>query len=200
MTTHILWPTFLWEAQHDPTIPLALAQAILPADDQLRSWADVRPWASDDLLHEDPSWLYAKERILEEAVKYADTTGVLYHELYITSMWVNAQYQRQNHAPHHHPNSLFSGVWYLDTPPGSQCFMMYDPRPASGIIKPRTKTIQGNISVAAGAGVMMMWPSWVQHSTQSITVDELESPRISLAFNIMLRDTIQDHSARINYL
>ncbi len=200
MTAHILWPTFLWEGQEDPTIALTLAQELLPDDYVLRDWSDVRPWSSDDLLHHREEWTYARDRILEEAVRYAEYSGILYQNLYITSMWVNAQYQRQNHAAHRHPNSLFSGIWYLDTPPGSQCLMIYDPRAGTDVIKPRTREQQGNIGVAAHAGSMLMWPSWLLHSTQSITVNELERPRISLAFNIMLRDSIDDHSARIDYL
>lgn len=190
----------MWEEQHDPTIALVLAQEILPDDTYLRDWSDVRPWASDDLLHHREEWAHAQDCILAAAGRYAEAQGILYQNLYITSMWVNAQYQRQNHAPHRHPNSLFSGIWYLDTPPGSQCFMLYDPRSGSDVIKPRTKNVQGNIGVAASAGVMLMWPSWLMHSTQSITVNELDRPRISLAFNVMLRDTIEDHSARIDYL
>lgn len=200
MTAHLLWPTYLWEEYEDPTIALALAEELLPEDQVLQSCSDVRPWASDDLLHDREEWSFVRDRVLETAARFAEYSGILYSNLYITSMWVNAQYQRQNHVAHTHPNSLFSGVWYLDTPPGSQCFMLYDPRPASSVIKPRTTSPQGNIGIAARRGTILMWPSWLQHSTQSITVDELDRARIALAFNVMLRDSVDDHSARINYL
>lgn len=200
MQIHYLWPTSLWESYQDTTLALEVAKSLLPDENTLKNWTDVRPWCSEDLLHEQDEWTFARDIILEEAVQYADNQQILYQNLYITSMWVNAQYQRQNHVAHTHPNSLFSGIWYLDTPPGSQCFTMYDPRPASAVISPRTKNLQGNISVPARAGTILIWPSWVMHGTQSITPDELERPRISLAFNVMLRDSITRHSARIDYL
>lgn len=198
MTIHSLWPTLLWENNLDPTVALTVAQSILPSDQELRSWSDVRPWSSTDLLHEEELWAWAVNNILEQARSYADAQGILYKELYISSMWVNAQYQRQNHQAHVHANSLFSGVWYLDVPLGSQCFMLFDPRPASGVFKPRNRYTVGNISVAPSAGLVLMWPSWLQHSTQSITVDELDRPRVAIAFNVMLRDDIDQHSQRIN--
>jgi hypothetical protein len=45
-----------------------------------------------------------------------------------------------------------------------------------------------------------MWPSWLQHHTASTTAEELAEPRISISYNIMLRDTIDTHSARLDLI
>jgi len=50
------------------------------------------------------------------------------------------------------------------------------------------------------AGLWYMWPSWLQHHTASTTAEELAEPRISISYNIMLRDTIDTHSARLDLI
>lgn len=191
---HQLWPTIIYR----DTVSTAVVdhvKTLLPADDLLRSWQGLRPWSTDDLLHEQSEFAEFSATVLDHAGRLADHLGVSRDELYITSMWANAQYQRQNHAAHTHPNSLFSGVCYLQTPVNSQTLIFYDPRPQTQVFKP-----SGPDSSITGfypqVGDLYLWPAWLMHSTQSMTVEELAEPRISISWNIQLHSDIQDHSAR----
>ena len=47
------------------------------------------------------------------------------------NMWANINYQGGYNRPHIHPNSLFSGVYYIKTPPNSGKLVCNDPRPGS---------------------------------------------------------------------
>jgi uncharacterized protein (TIGR02466 family) len=191
---HELWPTTVY---HD-TIDTAVVEwikTLLPEDSLIRSWQGLRPWSTDDLLHEQTALADFTSMILDHANRLADHLGIVRDELYITSMWANVQYQRQNHAAHTHANSLFSGVYYLQVPLHSQALVFYDPRPQSQVFKPSGPdcSITG---FHPRVGDLYLWPSWLLHSTQSTTVEELSEPRISISWNIQLHSDIQDHSAR----
>jgi uncharacterized protein (TIGR02466 family) len=173
---------------------LELAQKLLPSESELRRVA-TRPWSTDDLLHEQAEFEPLVKLILAEADQLADLEGIRRRELYVTSMWINAQYQGQNHIAHTHPNSLYSGVIYLQVPEHSQRLVFTDPRPQAQVLRPRG-TIT-NLGFQPRAGLWYMWPSWLQHATMSTTDSELTVPRISLSYNIMLRDTIDTHSSRL---
>ena len=45
------------------------------------------------------------------------------------NMWANINYPGNFNRPHIHPNSLFSGVYFIKTPQKSGNLMVYDPRP-----------------------------------------------------------------------
>ena len=45
------------------------------------------------------------------------------------NMWANINYPGNANRPHLHPNSLFSGVYWIKTPVKSGALMLYDPRP-----------------------------------------------------------------------
>ena len=190
-----LWPTNIYSEyiSIDPWLPAV--QQLLPEDSQLRSWADIRPWASSDLLHETPEFTDLAELILKHSEVYAHSQGLLWESLTINSMWVNAGYQHQNHSQHIHPNSWISGVVYLQVPEGSSSLIFTDPRPAA-VVQRSSLHDQGIQGFQPRTGDIFLWPSWLYHGTHSHTVEELAEPRISLAFNIGLHRDIQDHSAR----
>lgn len=176
---------------------LELARARLPADDELRR-VGTRPWSTGDLLHEETEFEPLATAILVEANRLADLEGLHRQSLYVTSMWINAQYQAQNHIAHTHPNSLYSGVIYLQVPEHSQRLVFSDPRPQAQVLRPRGTVT--NLGFQPRAGLWYMWPSWLQHATMSTTDSELSEPRISVSYNIMLRDRIDTHSSRLELL
>ena len=55
------------------------------------------------------------------------------------NMWANINYPGCFNRPHIHPNSLFSGVYFIKTPQKSGNLMVYDPRPGVQLTMPNRK-------------------------------------------------------------
>ena len=55
------------------------------------------------------------------------------------NMWANVNYPGCFNRPHIHPNSLFSGVYFIKTPQQSGNLMVYDPRPGVQMAMPSRK-------------------------------------------------------------
>lgn len=192
-----LFATPLMELTIDHRPWLDLALTLLPSRRELQT-VGSRPWCTEDLLHESAEFQPLVEEIIGAADHMADVEGIHRQSLYISSLWINAQLQQQNHQAHTHPNSLYSGVIYLQVPEHSQRIVFTDPRPQAQVLRPRG-TIT-NLGFQPRAGLWYMWPSWLQHHTASTTATELAEPRISISYNIMLRDTIDTHSARLTLI
>ena len=141
--------------------------------------------------------IYLLDGSIIETNRVLDHNGIMRDSAYISSMWLNAAYQHNNHVAHTHPNSIFSGVVYLQCPKNSQQLIFWDPRPQTSIMQLRSTIEQSYASIDPTVGIMALWPSWLMHSTQSVTTVELSQPRLSIAFNIMIKDTIDIPNARI---
>lgn len=182
---------------------------LVPSEHKIKSFRGNRPWCSDDNLHLLPQFKELKDFIILETNYGLDWLGIERDEHYISGLWLNAQYQNNNHSLHTHANSLFSGVVYIDTPENSQSLVFRDPRPQTQVMVPSVKrNPDGSLSehdpshmpsVTPRPGSMYFWPSWLPHSTYSDTDQELERPRLTMAFNIMIRGKNDAHSARFTF-
>jgi uncharacterized protein (TIGR02466 family) len=204
LSTIKLWPSEIYRVLVQDQIFMneikQVASSIIPDDVKKSNRGDLTFWRSNDLLHTLPEWQSLTNFILHETGKVLDQWFILRESYYITGLWLNARWQHQNHQPHLHANSLISGVFYLDVPEGSSHTAFFDPRTGSQLLKPRTSVpySSGMVSVEAVEGVMLMWPSWLLHSTMSVTDKEFDRPRLSFGFNIMIRDDIDTPGARLN--
>ena len=110
------------------------------------------------------------------------------------NMWANINYPGNFNRPHLHPNSLFSGVYFIKTPQKSGNLMVYDPRPGVQMSMPNRK--QGEIKkfyppelwrevhYEPVAGRCIMFPSWLWHEVKS---NQGNDTRISVSFNFLQR-------------
>jgi uncharacterized protein (TIGR02466 family) len=137
--------------------------------------------------------------IMSVANQALDSMAILREDAFITTMWINAQYQQSNHTAHTHPNSILSGCLYLQAPEHSQHIRFFDPRPQNSVMYLRKAIVEDHLVVTPIEGRVLMWPSWLLHSTESNSNHQLTKPRISVGFNIMIRDTIHSHSSRIRF-
>lgn len=87
---------------------------------------------------------------------------------------------------HLHPNSLFSGVVYLQTPEAGGSLAFLDPRQGAQVLQPPLRPdhpgmLNGRIEHHPKAGTMILFPSWLWHE-----VDRNRSlvERVSISFNI----------------
>ena len=106
------------------------------------------------------------------------------------NMWANINYPGCFNRPHIHPNSLFSGVYYVTAPKNSGNFMIYDPRPGVQMAMPNRKEGKlppehwREVHYAPIAGRCIMFPSWLWHEVKP---NESNQTRISVSFNFLQR-------------
>ena len=106
------------------------------------------------------------------------------------NMWANINYPGCFNRPHIHPNSLFSGVYFIKTPQKSGNLMVYDPRPGIQMSMPSRKKEQlqpelwREVHYEPKAGRCIMFPSWLWHEVKP---NQSNDTRISVSFNFLQR-------------
>ena len=112
------------------------------------------------------------------------------------NMWANINYPGCFNRPHIHPNSLFSGVYFIKTPQKSGNLMVYDPRPGVQMAMPNRKENFHNsdkglppelwreVHYEPVAGRCIMFPAWLWHEVKP---NQSNDTRISVSFNFLQR-------------
>ena len=138
--------------------------------------------------------------IMKECEQILNFLRVKRDSHYITNMWANITHPNHRHPMHIHPNCLLSGILYLKTPKNCGPTTFVDPRPAARMIHPTFIDLNAYNSdvfvVTPEKGRMLIWPSFLPHAVENGKADESED-RIVLAFNIMIRGTIDKKTARL---
>ena len=104
------------------------------------------------------------------------------------NMWANINPKEGSNQPHIHPNSLFSGVYYVKSNPQAGRLKIYDPRPGIQMVMPIRKEGQPpkhlwrDANLDPVTGRLIMFPAWLWHSVEPNQSDEL---RISVSFNFI---------------
>ena len=106
------------------------------------------------------------------------------------NMWANINPPGGFNRPHLHPNSLFSGVYWIKAPKKSGNLMLYEPRPGAQCTMPNRKEgklppqLWREIHYEPRAGTAIMFPSWLWHEVKP---NESNDIRISVSFNFLQR-------------
>ena len=106
------------------------------------------------------------------------------------NMWANINYPGNANRPHLHPNSLFSGVYWVKAPEKSGSLMLYEPRPGVQCTMPNRKEgelppeLWREIHYTPRAGTIVMFPAWLWHEVKP---NESNDTRISVSFNFLQR-------------
>ena len=104
------------------------------------------------------------------------------------NMWANINPKEGSNQPHIHPNSLFSGVYYVKSNPQAGRLKIYDPRPGAQIVMPARlegrppKHLWRDANLDPIPGRIIIFPAWLWHSVESNQSDDL---RISISFNFI---------------
>ena len=104
------------------------------------------------------------------------------------SMWANINYSGGYNKPHIHPNSLFSGVYYIKAQPNCGKITFNDPRPGVQLNMPTKKGgkppshLWREVNIEPKVGRIIMFPSWLWHSVEP---NESNDIRISVSFNFI---------------
>jgi uncharacterized protein (TIGR02466 family) len=106
------------------------------------------------------------------------------------NMWANINYPGNSNRPHLHPNSLFSGVYWVKAPEKSGDLMLYEPRPGVQCTMPNRKEgklpsqLWREVHYTPRAGTAVMFPAWLWHEVKPNQSNDI---RISVSFNFLQR-------------
>ena len=106
------------------------------------------------------------------------------------NMWANINGPGNYNRPHVHPNSLFSGVYWIKSPENSGNLMLYDPRPGTHMSMPNRTDgklppeLWREVQYSPKAGTCIMFPSWLWHEVKP---NQSSDTRISVSFNFLQR-------------
>jgi len=173
--------------------------AIQAADPQA---ADNLNWISPDDLHTRPQFAALCEEIKTFVNASLNWLTVKRDDILITCMWSNVAVVGCVHMEHVHHNAQYSGVVYLQTPPGSAGTFFRDPRPAAVMFapdyhQPSNEIIGMDLQVEPEECKITMWPAWLAHGVDTRPLD-ITKKRITLSYNVMLRGQSTKPTTRLD--
>jgi uncharacterized protein (TIGR02466 family) len=105
-------------------------------------------------------------------------------KLSMTDCWINIMPRRTVHGLHLHPLSTLSGTYYVRAPKGCPGIKFEDPRldrlMAAPPRKPNARRNRNWITVAAAAGHLVLFESWLRHE---VAPNPIGAERVSVSFN-----------------
>jgi len=125
------------------------------------------------------------ERVKDYFNKVLRAVGV---EPYITQSWLNYTEKNQFHHSHNHPNSLVSGVFYIDADKDNDRIKFFKAAPQF-----RINAIDFNEWnseswwVPVETGQMLLFPSSLNHMVEN---KKGNNTRVSLAFNVFVKGNL----------
>jgi uncharacterized protein (TIGR02466 family) len=117
------------------------------------------------------------------------------------SGWATLCRRGAYHAPHSHPDSAWSGVYYVDAgaqspdQPLSGILEFLDPRSGVDAVTAPGDPYGEPYRVRPQAGLLVLFPSWLFHWVHPYTG---QTPRIAISFNATLEPVTEGHAARLN--
>ncbi|WP_310489777.1 TIGR02466 family protein [Chamaesiphon sp. VAR_69_metabat_338] len=156
-------------------------------DRQGRKQSNVLGWHSANDLHQRASFTEFTKIISEHVLEVATCLhwDLAKISLEIDSCWAIVNGKLASNSVHNHPNSVLSGVYYLQAPENSGVISFSDPRPAAQVLVPPITEFSPwtlpKISYKPQVGTMLIFPSWLLHNVEMNLSGEL---RISLSFNV----------------
>ena len=109
-------------------------------------------------------------------------------EPYLGNMWANINPPGGMNRAHQHPNSLWSGVYYIKASKNSGHLKIDDPRASAAMYRPKQKEgpvperLFRETHYEPVAGRCIMFPSWLMHC---VDPNESNDIRISVSFNFL---------------
>ena len=111
------------------------------------------------------------------------------------AMWANINPPRASNRQHTHPHALWSGVYYVQTPPNCGLLYFTDPRPQTQVLTPyydlkrRSPNTWMEVHYQPIEGRLIVFPAWLPHAVQPNLTDEEgdAADRISISFNFHQR-------------
>lgn len=184
------FPTYVWRYELAESDAKALNETIIANLEKLTRNAPAldkgEKWQTDQDLHLHDEYSELVKYInfgIEQALEFL---SVKYDSYSITGCWANISEVKARHMTHTHPNNFLSGVYYVETGPGSDTITIDDPRPQASVIRPDVKQSRvenaHQMHLKVRSGSLILFPSWLPHS---VDYNLSSGRRTSIAFNAM---------------
>ncbi len=186
MNDKILWPLFAKPIFKRPV-------DVSDVDLSSIKWAkNYNNWISEsqNVLGQ-PEFAALAERVYDGICEYF--YGVMQAknniEIYITESWFNKTEKGQSHHRHWHPNSLYSGIVYIDSEgeTGRTRFITSQFDTVEYGVAESNLYNSRSWNIDAQVGSMLIFPSGVEHLVEEYNGTR---PRITLSFNTFVRGDI----------
>jgi uncharacterized protein (TIGR02466 family) len=185
---HFPTPIYIADIEH-PTLNQELERDIVAWSNRDKGVVrtNVQGWHSPTNMAELPEYqklvrmLYACQKTIYDQ-EHLDSEPVL------GNMWANINPPGGMNRAHQHPNSLWSGVYYIKAPKNCGDLKIDDPRSSAAMVRPKQK--KGPVSprllretnYEPIAGRCIMFPAWLMHC---VDPNESNDIRISVSFNFL---------------
>jgi uncharacterized protein (TIGR02466 family) len=139
----------------------------------------------------EPPFAELKKFIEYHLQEYVTNVMQVKINLQITQSWLNISTKGARHKFHTHPNSIFSGIFYLNFEPNHPPVCFYPPTNMQyelTAITPNQFNSQ-SFTVKTKTGDLILFPSHIPHQVEENSSD---TPRISLSFNTFAIDGLGD--------
>jgi uncharacterized protein (TIGR02466 family) len=185
---HFPTPIYIADIKH-PTLNQELERDIVAWSKQDKGVVrtNVQGWHSTTDMHERPEYKNLVN-MLYEAQKTIYDQEHLASEPFLGNMWANINPPGGMNRAHQHPNSLWSGVYYVKAPKNCGHLKIDDPRNSASMIRPRQKEgpvpsrLYRETHYEAIDGRLIMFPSWLMHCVDPNQSNDI---RISVSFNFL---------------
>ena len=166
-----------------------LAQDIVNWSNQDKgvSKTNYKGWHSTTDMGQKPEYQKLVTELLRMQKEIYDNESIDRHAK-LGNMWANINPPGGMNQPHIHPNSLFSGVYYVKSQPNCGRLKVMDPRPGVQFIMPVRKPgdpgkdMWRDANIQPVVGRIIMFPAWLWHSVEPNKSNDL---RISISFNFL---------------
>jgi uncharacterized protein (TIGR02466 family) len=190
MIQELHFPTPIYIFDHnDPSLNEQLEKDILNwmQQDSGVTKTNVKGWHSTTDMHTKPEYKRLVDGLFEAQHKIYQEEH-LASEPFLGGMWANVNPPGGMNRAHMHPNSLWSGVYYVKAPKNCGHLRIDDPRSVAAISRPVMK--EGKTPARLWrenqyepiAGRLIMFPSWLMHC---VDPNESNDTRISVSFNFL---------------
>jgi uncharacterized protein (TIGR02466 family) len=184
------FPTRIWQAQLEASPAqreawMGEVHALRAAAPKPAGRTNRQGWNSEDMrVLERPAFADLRAAI-RHACRSALTEMGQGQRAYELQSWINLHERGGFNFLHQHEGSLLSGGFYLQVPPGSGALVFRDPRPGviHSFVKGSMPNGHADIHLAPSAGLLVLFPCWLEHYVEPHTADE---PRVMIAFNANL--------------
>ena len=148
---------------------------------------NVKGWHSQTDMHTKPEYKPLVDQLFL-VMRAIWKEEWLDREPVLGNMWANINYPGGYNKPHLHPNTLFSGVYYIKTPPNCGKLICSDPRSGNQTVMPvrvkgtPPKYLWRECHLDVKEGRIIIFPAWMWHSVEP---NESNDTRISVSFNFI---------------
>jgi len=143
--------------------------------------------SKDSYILDNPKCVLLKNFLLQKISEYGqEVLNLDYSEYKLTQSWISIKHLGETHAPHTHPNSIISGVFYYGEVSESTSKLGFQKIPVSTsyVMEPKYKSnfnpLNGPYFLPVSPGTLYLFPSNLGHF---VNTNNTSIPRKSLAFN-----------------